>query len=99
MTVVGAGGAVIRAFQFKETFNRDYKKLTNELKAKFQEQSRKLLGENRNGTINFEKLKGYSRPNIYTIHIEGNYKASCELVGDIIIFRRIGPHDRIDRAP
>lgn len=57
------------------------------------------MSENKNGTLGFEKLKGYRRPDIYTIHIEGNYKASFEIIGSEAVFRRIGNHDKIDRAP
>ncbi|MDX3774447.1 hypothetical protein QE250_09990 [Chromatiaceae bacterium AAb-1] len=99
MTVVSAGGVVIVAFDYKPSFQRDYKKLTPELQEKFKIQSRKLFSANRNGTAAFEKLKGYKRPDIYTIHIEGNYKASFEIQGTTAIFRRIGNHNKIDRKP
>lgn len=96
---MGAGGATITAFDFKDTFKKDYKKLTEHLQEKFKIQSRKLLEANKGGTLKFEKLKGYRRPDIYTIHIEGNYKASFEIKGTLAIFRRVGNHDAIDRSP
>lgn len=99
MTVVGAGGVTITAFDYKDTFKRDYNKLTKQLQDKFKTQSQKLLKPNKSGTLRFEKLKGYRRPDIYTIHIEGNYKASFEVVGNVALFRRIANHDTIDRAP
>ena len=99
MTIVGSGGVTITSFKFKKTFERDFKKLSPDLQAKFKSQVIKLMKENKNGTLGFEKLKGYKRPDIFTIHIEGNYKASFEIVGAEALFRRIGNHDRIDRSP
>lgn len=51
--------------------------------------------------IRFEKLSGYRNPSIYTIHLTHNHshKASFELVGNKAVFRRIGTHKQIDRAP
>jgi hypothetical protein len=49
--------------------------------------------------LGFEKLKGYSNPDIYTIHITGNYKASIEIGGGAAFLRRVASHDEIDRAP
>ncbi len=99
MTVVGAGGVSIASFKFKPSFEKDYKKLTPQLQDKFKKQAKKLFEANKAGTLSFEKLKGYKRPDIYTIHIEGNYKASFEIEGNVAIFRRIGSHDRIDSTP
>ena len=51
--------------------------------------------------LRFEKLSGYSKPNIYTVHVTANHshKASFELIGDVAMFRRIGTHKEIDRDP
>lgn len=99
MTVVGAGGVIIAKFNYKPSFKKDFKKLTPQMQAKFKKQAAKLLEANRSGTLAFEKLKGFRRPDIYTIHIEGNYKASFEIEGNVAVFRRIGSHDRIDLSP
>lgn len=99
MTVVGAGGVEIVRYTFKPSFEKDYKKLTPQLQDKFKKQVKKLFSANKTGTLSFEKLKGYKRPDIYTIHIEGNYKASFEIEGNVAVFRRIGSHDRIDLSP
>ncbi len=47
----------------------------------------------------FEKLHGYSNPDIYTIHVTGNYKISFEISKAIAFLRRVGTHDEIDRLP
>ncbi|MFI3223248.1 MAG: hypothetical protein QX191_09455, partial [Methylococcaceae bacterium] len=49
--------------------------------------------------LKFEKLKGYRRPDIYTIHINGNYKISFEIVGCVAKLRCVGNHNDIDRLP
>lgn len=49
--------------------------------------------------LKFEKLKGYSNPDIYSIHVTGNYKITMEIMGGNAWLRRIAPHDDIDRAP
>jgi plasmid maintenance system killer protein len=49
--------------------------------------------------LRFEKLSGYSNPDIYTIHVNGNYKVSLEVTGGNALLRRVAPHDEIDRAP
>jgi plasmid maintenance system killer protein len=32
--------------------------------------------------LRFEKLQGYRRPDIYTIHVTGNFKISMEIEGN-----------------
>lgn len=49
--------------------------------------------------IRFEKLKGYSNPDIFTIHVTGNYKLFMDIVSSEARLRRVGTHDEIDRAP
>lgn len=60
---------------------------------------RDLLKNPRPHGLAFEKLKGYKRPDIYTIHVTGNYKISFEIKGDLVILRRVSDHDTIDRKP
>lgn len=100
MTLVGVGGMRIQAMQPTERFVRDYKKLTAEQQSLVDDKLKALLVNPRPPGLRFEKLKGYQRPFIYTIHITGNYKLSFEIVeGHIAVLRRIDTHDVIDRAP
>ncbi len=99
MTVTGAGGAIITHLGRTERFQRDYGKLSVELRGKVQAKLRDLLKNPRPPGLRFEKLKGYSRPDIYTIHITGNYKLSFLVNGATAILRRVADHDEIDRAP
>lgn len=49
--------------------------------------------------LEFEKLKGYDNPSLYTIHVGGNCKVSMEIDGSIARLRRVGTHKEIDRTP
>ena len=99
MTVTGAGGVIIGSWQKSKRFHRDYDKLTIDLRdrvdAKLQDLSRPV----RPSGLAFEKLKGYSDPDIYSVHVTGNYKLTLELVGNRAFLRRVGTHDEIDLAP
>lgn len=99
MTRIGAGGVVITCVQRTTRFVRDYGKLTADLQALVDAKLRDLLANPRPPGLRFEKLKSYHRPDIYTIHVTGNYKISFEIAGDTAILRRVAPHDGIDRAP
>ncbi len=99
MTQVGAGGVLIARIQQFQRFVRDYNKLTPALRELVDQKLRDLLANPRPPGLRFEKLKGYHRPDLYTIHVTGNYKISFEIQGDTAILRRIAPHDEIDRAP
>lgn len=99
MTLVGAGGVVIRQIKRVARFKSDYAKLPSELQAKTSKKLADLLKNPRPPGLVFEKLKGYTNPAVFTIHITGNYKVSLLIDGDTAILRRIAPHDEIDRAP
>jgi len=53
------------------------------------------------GRLDFKKLKGYKRPNIFTITIAGNhaFKISMEISDGVAILRRVGTHRQIDDNP
>lgn len=99
MTQVGKGGVALAKLDYRRTFERDFKKLTAELQELVRKKLDDLLAEPRPPGLRFEKLKGYKRPDIYTIHITGNYKMSFEIEGDIAILRRVANHDKIDGSP
>lgn len=99
MTLVGAGGTVLRHIKYKNRFKRDRKKLSPDLRNKLDDKLRDLLKNPRPPGLAFEKLQGYRKPDIYTFHITGNYKASLEISGDCAKLRRVGTHNYIDRTP
>jgi mRNA-degrading endonuclease RelE of RelBE toxin-antitoxin system len=99
MTQVGAGGVSLTRIQRTKRFTRDYGKLTPELQERTNEKLKGLLKNPRPPGLAFEKLKGYRRPDIYTLHVTGNYKLSFEIEGATAILRRVAPHDELDRAP
>jgi len=99
MTIVGVGDVVIRNLSTLTCFDRDFRKLDPQLQKTVKEKLEDLLRDPRPSGLKFEKEKGYSNPDIYTIHVTGNYKISMEIVGDKATLRRVGNHDEIDRAP
>lgn len=99
MTEVGAGGVVINGWSTTPQYQRRYKKLTPDMQARVDSKLEDLQANPRPPGLGFEKLKGYQNPDVYTIHITGNYKLSFEVNGDVALLRRVGTHDEIDRAP
>jgi mRNA-degrading endonuclease RelE of RelBE toxin-antitoxin system len=99
MTVVGAGGVIILTIKRTERFKKDYRKLSADLQHKTTQKLAGLLKNPRPPGLTFEKLKGYTRPDIYTIHVTGNYKVSFLVDGTTAILRRVADHNEIDRAP
>ncbi len=95
---------VIRKFDSLPRFKSDYQKLSPEIKQQTKEaidQLIKIGSPPFPRSLRFEKLSGYRNPNIYTIHVTPNHshKASFEMRGDVAVFRQIGTHKELDRAP
>lgn len=80
-------------------FEREYAKLTPQMKALTKDKLAQLLSQPMPPGLRFEKLKGHRNPSIYTIHVTGNYKVSLEIRGDKAFLRRVATHDEIDRSP
>ena len=99
MTIIGGGGVNIKSIKLLDRFKRDYKKLAQDMRGKVDGKLCDLLANPRPLGLRFEKLKGYNRPNIYTIHITGNYKLSFEIDGEVATLRRVSCHNEIDRRP
>lgn len=85
----------------KSSFQNDYKSLPDDIKAQLKERLKLLLEDPPPKKLRLEKLSGYKKPGIYTIHITANHshKLSFELVGSVAVLRRIGTHKDIDRKP
>lgn len=99
MTAVGAGGVAISTLSTRSTFERDFRKLDAQMQDRVLTKIADLQTNPRPPGLRFEKLKGYRRPDVYTIHITGNYKLSFEIDGSTAILRRVACHDEIDRKP
>jgi plasmid maintenance system killer protein len=99
MTVVGAGGVKITRWKKLHRFHREYGKLEISLRDQVDECLQNLVRHPIPAGLRFEKLKGHGHPDIYTIHVTGNYKISMEIEGATACLRRVAPHDDIDRAP
>ncbi len=82
-------------------FRKGMSKLPIEIRDQAKEVLKKLLKDPQPKSIRLEKLSGYKRPDIYTIHATANHshKISFELEGSRAVMRRIDTHKRIDRSP
>ena len=96
MTRVGAGGVVITRLSKTRRFERDYARLGD---ARVDKTLAALMQNPMPPGVRFEKLKGRANPDIYTVHVTGNYKISMSIDGSTATLRRLGTHDEVDRAP
>lgn len=99
MTIPGSGGVVISRWKKSKRFHKDYEKLNIELRDLVDAKLQDLTKSPRPPGIAFEKLKGYANPDIYSIHVTGNYKISMEINGSEAFLRRVADHNEIDRSP
>jgi len=99
MTQIGAGGVKISRWTFTSRFQRQYRKLSAQQQHLCDEKLRDLLQAPMPPGLRFEKLKGYRKPSLYTIHLDGNYTLSMEINEGIAILRNVGSHNEIDRGP
>lgn len=111
MSQVGGGGIRFARFAASKRFEKEYRKLGSTLQAVVDRKLLDLLKNPFPPGLDFEKLKGYSSPDIYTVHVTGNYKISVEsknveivvegktVTAQLAYLRRIGTHNEIDRAP
>ncbi len=99
MIVTGAGGVRVTAWRKSKRFHKDYEKLTIELRDLVDQKLQDLVRTPMPSGLKFEKLRGYANPDVYTIHVTGNYKISMEIAGSEAFLRRAADHNDIDRAP
>lgn len=104
MTIVGSGGIRFAKFYRSKRFVKEVQKLDAQLRARTLDRIEALLVHPFPSGVAFEKLSGYSDPDIYTIHVNGNYKVSLHAVQEIggglaAFIRRVGTHNEIDRCP
>jgi mRNA-degrading endonuclease RelE of RelBE toxin-antitoxin system len=91
----------IESVQFTARFQKEYKALTNDLRAEVDEALRDLLKNPIPLNRRFHSLSGYRNPKLYTIDVTVNraYKISLELDGTLATLRRVATHKQIDRKP
>lgn len=97
MTVVGGGGIKFARWRKSRRFHKEYGKLTDHYRDLTDQKLQDLCASPMPPGLRFEKLKGHS--DIYTIHIDGNYKASLEIENGNAFLRRVADHNEIDRCP
>lgn len=88
-------------FDYYPGFMRSMGKLPIEIREQARQALKKLLKDPQPASLRLEKLSGYKRPDIYTIHVTHNHshKISFELKGECAVMRRIDTHKKIDKTP
>jgi plasmid maintenance system killer protein len=99
LTEVGAGGVRVARWSKTKRFHKEYAKLTMELRDLVDGKLQDLTEYPMPPGLRFEKLKGHEKPDVYSVHITGNYKATMEITGSHAYLRRVATHDEIDRQP
>jgi plasmid maintenance system killer protein len=94
VTIVGAGGVVIREIAYNDRFEKQFLKLDKLLQARAIRVIPMLLTTPIPPGLRFEKIK---TKDVYTIHVTGNYKVILEIVEGVAELIAIGPHVEIDR--
>jgi mRNA-degrading endonuclease RelE of RelBE toxin-antitoxin system len=90
---------VIARWSKLKRFHKEYDKLDVATKDLVDSKLQDLTQSPMPPGIRFEKLKGYTNPDIYTIHVNGNYKISLEIKSQHAHLRRVASHDELHRAP
>jgi hypothetical protein len=84
---------ILKSF-FEPEFKKYSKKLPPDIRKKAYKAFKNLQEPFSRG-LNLEKIKGHDT--LYSIRIDGNYRALGHKLGDVIYWRWIGPHDEYER--
>lgn len=93
---------IIRSLDVSSSrFRNALSKLPEDIKVQAKQALKDLKKYPQPGYLKLEKLGGYRRPSIYTIHFTGNnsHKISFEMKSDVAVMRSVGTHKLIDRTP
>ena len=77
--------------QSTRSFRRDYGRLSANIKTSVNKQLALLQNNPRHPSIQLKRMHGTS--GIWEAWITRSYRLTLAIVGDIMILRRIGPHD------
>lgn len=80
-----------------DTFKKDYKKLSDQIKKSANKQIVQLLIDHTHPSLNLEKLQ--SLDNIYSIRVNLQFRISLSIFDEEVILRRILSHDDLYRNP
>ncbi len=77
--------------QTTRPFDRDYARLSEELKERVDKQLTLLLRNPRHPSLRLKKIRGTE--DIWEVRVTGGYRMTMQIAGDILILRRVGAHD------
>jgi len=84
----------MRKYILRPSFNKNYKKLTLKVKLQFKVRRDIFLQNPSNPILNDHPLYG-EYDGYKSINITGDYRAIYQLVGEVVIFVRIGTHSEL----
>jgi len=79
-------------FIWTTPFKKDFKKLPQKTKKKFEKQINFLISDMFYPSLHTKKMQG--REDIWEARIDKFYRFTFQMEGENIILRRIGPHDK-----
>lgn len=80
-------------FVWSDKFKRNYKRVPQQIKKKFQKQLNFLVIDVRYPSLRTKKMKG--RENVWEARVDRSYRFTFQKENSDIILRTIGPHDEV----
>lgn len=82
-------------FRYYTSFERDYRRLPVHVKAKIDEAIVLFEQDPRHPSLQIKKMKG--KEGIWEGRVSRTHRFTFEWEGDVVTFRRVGPHSILDR--
>jgi len=72
-------------------FDRDYSRLPPSIKERVDKQLALLLSNPGHPSLRLKKMRGAE--DIWEVRITGGYRLTLVIAGELLVLRRVGPHD------
>ena len=83
--------------KIEKTFKKSYEKLPKEIQDRFSEKLSLLMENFQHPSLRAKKMQG--KEDIWEVSISDNYRITFNIIGNTIILRKIGTHDKVLRNP
>ena len=87
----------IEEIEILKTFEESFEKLPKEIQDRFSEKLSFLMENFQHPSLRAKKMQG--KQDIWEASISDNYRITFNIIGNTIIFRKIGTHDKALRNP
>jgi mRNA-degrading endonuclease RelE of RelBE toxin-antitoxin system len=81
--------------QTTRSFERDYARLSDEIKERVDKQLALLMSNPRHPSFRLKRLRGTA--DLWEVRITRGYRLTLQFAGELCILRRVGTHDILDR--